>query len=39
MTYRRVEKITGLNGTGVNVQEMVFGNMGDDSGSGVCLHA
>ncbi len=36
-TYRRVEKITGLNGTAVNVQQMVFGNMGDDSGSGVCF--
>jgi len=37
VTYRRVEKITGLNGTAVNVQQMVFGNMGDDSGSGVCF--
>jgi len=37
VTYRRVEKINGLNGTAVNVQEMVFGNMGDDSGSGVCF--
>jgi len=37
VTYRRVEKITGLLGTAVNVQQMVFGNMGDDSGSGVCF--
>ncbi len=37
ITYRRVEKITDLNGTGVNVQQMVFGNMGDDSGTGVCF--
>ncbi|MGE3182417.1 MAG: PEP/pyruvate-binding domain-containing protein, partial [Phycisphaerae bacterium] len=36
-TYRRVEKITDLNGTGVNVQQMVFGNMGDDCGTGVCF--
>ena len=37
VTYRRVEKITDLTGTAVNVQQMVFGNMGDDSGSGVCF--
>ena len=37
VTYRRVEKITDLSGTGVNVQQMVFGNMGNDSGSGVCF--
>lgn len=37
LTYRRVEKIEGLNGTGVNVQMMVFGNYGDDSGTGVCF--
>jgi len=37
VTYRRVEKIFGIEGTGVNVQQMVFGNMGDDSGSGVCF--
>ena len=36
-TYRRVEKITDLQGTGVNVQQMVFGNMGEDSGTGVCF--
>ncbi len=37
VTYRRVEKITGLNGTAVNVCQMVFGNMGTDSGTGVCF--
>ncbi len=36
-TYRRVENITGLTGTAVNVCQMVFGNMGDDSGTGVCF--
>ncbi len=29
--------ISGLNGTAVNVQSMVFGNMGDDSGTGVAF--
>ncbi len=33
--YREIEEITGLQGTAVNVQTMVFGNMGDDSGTGV----
>ncbi len=37
VTYRRVEKISGLNGTAVNVQAMVFGNFGEDSGTGVCF--
>jgi pyruvate,orthophosphate dikinase len=37
VTYRRVEKITGLLGTGVNVVQMVFGNKGNDSGTGVCF--
>jgi pyruvate,orthophosphate dikinase len=37
LTYRRVEKIEGLAGTAVNVQAMVFGNTGDDSGTGVCF--
>ena len=37
VTYRRVEKIIDLKGTGVNIQQMVFGNMGDDSGTGVCF--
>ncbi len=37
VTYRRVERITGLLGTAVNVQQMVFGNTGDTSGTGVCF--
>jgi pyruvate,orthophosphate dikinase len=36
-TYRRVEKITDLKGTAVNVVQMVFGNKGDNSGTGVCF--
>ncbi|MHC5199942.1 MAG: pyruvate, phosphate dikinase [Planctomycetota bacterium] len=35
--YRQMENITGLLGTAVNVQAMVFGNMGDDCGTGVCF--
>ena len=35
--YRQVEGISGLLGTAVNVQSMVFGNMGDDSGTGVAF--
>ena len=37
VTYRRVERITGLLGTAVNVVQMVFGNIGDNSGTGVCF--
>ncbi|MGH9680642.1 MAG: pyruvate, phosphate dikinase, partial [Candidatus Acidiferrales bacterium] len=37
VTYRRVERITGLLGTAVNVVQMVFGNIGDKSGTGVCF--
>ncbi|MGE0759143.1 MAG: pyruvate, phosphate dikinase [Pirellulaceae bacterium] len=37
VTYRRVEKISGLQGTGVNICQMVFGNKGDSSGTGVCF--
>ncbi len=37
ITYRKVENITGLLGTAVNVCQMVFGNMGDDCGTGVCF--
>jgi len=37
VTYRRVERITGLSGTAVNICRMVFGNMGSDSGTGVCF--
>ena len=35
--YRRIERITGLKGTAVNVQAMVFGNMGNTSGTGVAF--
>ena len=37
VTYRTLEKITGLLGTAVNVVQMVFGNRGDSSGTGVCF--
>ena len=37
VTYRRVERITGLLGTAVNIQQMVFGNVGENSGTGVCF--
>lgn len=37
ITYRKINKITGLPGTAVNVQAMVFGNMGEDSATGVCF--
>jgi len=37
VTYRRVEKIQGVIGTAVNIQQMVFGNMGPKSGTGVCF--
>ncbi|MGH7132819.1 MAG: pyruvate, phosphate dikinase [Phycisphaerales bacterium] len=35
VSYRRIQGIQGLLGTAVNVQAMVFGNMGEDSGTGV----
>ncbi|MGE4286354.1 MAG: pyruvate, phosphate dikinase [Phycisphaerae bacterium] len=35
--YRKLNKIENLLGTAVNVQAMAFGNMGDDSGTGVCF--
>jgi pyruvate,orthophosphate dikinase len=35
--YRRINKISDALGTAVNVQTMVFGNMGDDSGTGVAF--
>ncbi len=35
--YRKLNNITGLLGTAVSVQSMVFGNFGDDSGTGVCF--
>ncbi|MDD2715359.1 MAG: pyruvate, phosphate dikinase [Candidatus Wallbacteria bacterium] len=37
VTYRRVEKILELKGTAVNIVQMVFGNKGDNSGTGVCF--
>ncbi len=35
--YRRINRIPDEWGTAVNVQQMVFGNRGDDSGSGVAF--
>ena len=35
--YRRVHRISGDLGTAVNVQAMVFGNLGETSGTGVCF--
>lgn len=35
--YRELNEIRGLRGTAVNVQSMVFGNMGEESGTGVCF--
>lgn len=35
--YRRRERIPATLGTAVNVQMMVFGNFGNDSGTGVCF--
>lgn len=35
--YRELNEITGLPGTAVNVQSMVFGNMGTNSGTGVAF--
>jgi pyruvate,orthophosphate dikinase len=37
VTYRRVEHISGLVGTAVNIVQMVFGNTGEKSGTGVCF--
>ncbi len=37
ISYRRINEIKGLEGTAVNVQAMVYGNMGDDSGTGVAF--
>jgi pyruvate,orthophosphate dikinase len=36
-TYRRLHDIPANWGTAVNVQAMVFGNMGDDCATGVCF--
>ncbi len=35
--YRELNDIRGVRGTAVNVQAMVFGNMGDDSATGVAF--
>ena len=37
ISYRRMNDIPGDWGTAVNVQEMVFGNLGDTSGTGVAF--
>ncbi|MEK0291132.1 pyruvate, phosphate dikinase [Caldifermentibacillus hisashii] len=37
IVYRRIHKIPDSLGTAVNVQSMVFGNMGNDSGTGVAF--
>ncbi|MCG8478332.1 MAG: pyruvate, phosphate dikinase, partial [Spirochaetales bacterium] len=37
VTYRRINDIKGLVGTAVNIVSMVYGNLGDDSGTGVCF--
>ena len=37
ITYRKLNEIPSDWGTAVNVQEMVFGNMGDDCGTGVAF--
>ncbi|MBV8456800.1 MAG: pyruvate, phosphate dikinase [Acetobacteraceae bacterium] len=37
ITYRRLHEIPGDWGTAVNVQAMVFGNMGEDCSTGVCF--
>ncbi len=37
VTYRRLNKIPGNWGTAVNVQAMAFGNMGENSGTGVAF--
>ncbi|WP_129730783.1 pyruvate, phosphate dikinase [Ectobacillus funiculus] len=37
IVYRRLQRIPGHLGTAVNIQSMVFGNMGNDSGTGVAF--
>jgi len=37
VTYRKLHRIPDAWGTAVNVQSMVFGNMGDDCGTGVAF--
>jgi pyruvate,orthophosphate dikinase len=35
--YRQLNEIQNIRGTAVNIQSMVFGNFGEDSGTGVCF--
>ncbi|MBM4152486.1 MAG: pyruvate, phosphate dikinase, partial [Kiritimatiellaceae bacterium] len=35
--YRQINKVSGLYGTAVNICSMVFGNMGEESGTGVAF--
>ena len=35
--YREINEIKDIKGTAVNIQSMVFGNYGDNSGTGVCF--
>ena len=37
VSYRQINRIKGLLGTAANVQTMVFGNLGEDSGTGVAF--
>jgi pyruvate, orthophosphate dikinase len=37
ITYRRIHNISEKGGTAVNIQSMVFGNMGDDCATGVAF--
>ncbi|MDO4988522.1 MAG: pyruvate, phosphate dikinase [Synergistes sp.] len=37
ITYRKINKIPEEYGTAVNIVTMVFGNLGDDCGTGVCF--
>ena len=37
ITYRRLNQLSGLKGTAVNVQAMAYGNMGNTSGTGVAF--
>lgn len=37
ITYRKLHKIPDTLGTAVNVVSMVYGNLGDDCGTGVCF--
>jgi len=37
VTYRKLHSIPDTLGTAVNIQSMVYGNLGDDCGTGVCF--